>query len=125
MSQISNNVVDTRVLYRDRPLGTTLLVQALCIGLIKIRNCRFFKFIYSEKATKFCEISTVDLTGTTYIGQIYGGDFTKICGLLRIYEFYLKPYQSWDSITSLNMQISTIFLSKRRWQLLVILSMLW
>ena len=22
------------------------------------------KFIYSEKATKFCEISTVDLTGT-------------------------------------------------------------
>ena len=23
------------------------------------------KFIYSEKATKFCEISTVDLTGTT------------------------------------------------------------
>ena len=25
----------------------------------------FLKFIYSEKATKFCEISTVDLTGTT------------------------------------------------------------
>ena len=24
------------------------------------------KFIYSVKATKFCEISTVDLTGTTY-----------------------------------------------------------
>ena len=24
------------------------------------------KFIYSEKATNFCEISTVDLTGTTY-----------------------------------------------------------
>ena len=24
------------------------------------------KFIYSEKATKFCEISTVDLTITTY-----------------------------------------------------------
>ena len=24
------------------------------------------KFIYSEKATKFCEISTVDLTVTTY-----------------------------------------------------------
>ena len=34
-------------------------------------NRKFFlvKFIYSEKATKFCEISTVDLTGT-YIGQI-------------------------------------------------------
>ena len=24
------------------------------------------KFIYSEKATKFCKISTVDLPGTTY-----------------------------------------------------------
>ena len=24
------------------------------------------KFIYSEKTTKFCEISTVDLTATTY-----------------------------------------------------------
>ena len=34
----------------------------------------FIKFIYSEKATKFCEISTVDLTITStdcyYIGQI-------------------------------------------------------
>ena len=41
------------------------------------------KFIYSEKATKFCEISTSDLT-ITNIGQIYGGDFEKFCGLLRI-----------------------------------------
>ena len=24
-----------------------------------------------------------------YIGQIYGGDFAKICGLLRIYELYV------------------------------------
>ena len=48
-------------------------------------------FMYSEKATKFCEISTVDLTGTTYIGQIYCGDFAKFCGLLRIYELYV-PY---------------------------------
>ena len=43
------------------------------------------KFIYSEKATKFCEISTVDLTG---IGQIYAGDIANICGLLRIHELY-------------------------------------
>ena len=28
------------------------------------------KFIYSEKVTKFCEISTVDLTNTTSVGQI-------------------------------------------------------
>ena len=24
-----------------------------------------------------------------YIGQVYGGDFAKFCGLLRIYELYL------------------------------------
>ena len=27
-----------------------------------------------------------------YIGQIYGGDFAKLCGLLRIYELYKFPY---------------------------------
>ena len=46
------------------------------------------KFIYSKKATKFCKISTLDLTVTTYLGQIYGEDFAKFCGLLRIYELY-------------------------------------
>ena len=25
------------------------------------------------------------------VAQIYGGDFAKICGLLRIYELYLLP----------------------------------
>ena len=56
------------------------------------------KFIYSEKVIKFCEISTVDLTGTMYIRQIYGGDFAKFCGLLRIYELYccLKALYSGD-----------------------------
>ena len=32
---------------------------------IKKINETALKFIYSEKATKFCEISTVDLTSTT------------------------------------------------------------
>ena len=43
-------------------------------------------FIYSEKTTKFCEISTLDLSYVSSNGQIYGGDFAKFCGLLRIYE---------------------------------------
>ena len=52
-------------------------------------NFTQLKFIYSEKVTKFSKFSTVDLTGTTiYIGQIYRGDFTKFCDLLRIYELY-------------------------------------
>ena len=40
------------------------------------------KFVYSEKATKFCEISTLLLSTV----QKLGGDFAKFCGLLRIYE---------------------------------------
>ena len=63
------------------------------------------KFIYSEKATKFCEISTVNLTVTTYIGQIYGGDFTKNCGLLRIYELYLNLNSLTDSSWNYHVQI--------------------
>ena len=43
------------------------------------------KFIYSEKATKFCEISTVDLSYVVPV-KYYGWDFAKFCGLLRIYE---------------------------------------
>ena len=44
------------------------------------------KFIYSEKATKFCKISTLYLSYVSSNSQIYGGDFAKFCGLLRIYE---------------------------------------
>ena len=35
----------------------------------KFEFSHHIKFMYSEKATKFCEISTLLLTGTTYIGQ--------------------------------------------------------
>ena len=48
------------------------------------------KFIYSEKATKFYEISTNYLSYIYTASQIIGGDFAKFCGLLRIYELYLK-----------------------------------
>ena len=48
------------------------------------------KFIYPQKATKFCKIFTIDLsyvvTGPRSNSQIYGGDFAKFCVLLRIYE---------------------------------------
>ena len=59
--------------------------------------------IYYKKATKFCEISTVDLS--YYVlsnNQIYSGDFAKFCGLLRIYELYHKicPFFSVNKIYS-------------------------
>ena len=45
--------------------------------------------MYSEKATKFCEIST----NTVHRKKI-GGDFTKFFGLLRIYELYLLGFRN-------------------------------
>ena len=33
-----------------------------------------------------------------YIGQIYGGDFAKICGLLRIYELYIRFLPGWSGV---------------------------
>ena len=66
--------------------------------------------IYSEKATKFSEISIVDLT-VYYIGQIYCGDFTKFCDLPRIYQLYIN--QHWDNSSvnlnsGLNYPITTV-----------------
>ena len=54
------------------------------------RTSLYVKFIFSEKATKFCELTTLDLSYVCSNGQIYGGHFENICGLLRIYELYLK-----------------------------------
>ena len=64
------------------------------------------KFIYSEKATKFCKTS---ILLWHYIAQKEGRDFAKFCGLLRIYELYrptgrrpqnLKQYPTWFKIKS-------------------------
>ena len=55
-----------------------------------MEHCLAVKFIYSEKATNFCEISAVDLfyVLSRSASQIYSGGFGKFCGLLRIYELY-------------------------------------
>ena len=45
------------------------------------------KFIYSEKATKILR-NLHQIFDWHYIEQIFGGDFAKFCGLLRIYELY-------------------------------------
>ena len=43
------------------------------------------KFTYSEKATNFFQnLHRRFVLGSN--GQRYGGDFAKLCGLLRIYE---------------------------------------
>ena len=47
------------------------------------------KFIYSEKATKFCEISTLLLSVCTVIDKSKVEISQNFCDLLRIYELYL------------------------------------
>ena len=45
--------------------------------------------MYSEKATNDKNLQNLHRRFDRYnIGQIYGGDFAKFCGLLRIYELY-------------------------------------
>ena len=51
-------------------------MKNLRMYVLFIKIAMMVKFIYTEKATTFWH----------YIGQIYGGDFAKSCGLLRIYE---------------------------------------
>ena len=51
------------------------------------------KFMYSEKATKFCEISTVDLTGMHYTGQTYGGETKEnYFSGIKNYSFELRLF---------------------------------
>ena len=51
-------------------------------------------FINSKKDTKFCKISTIDLTVTTEtcynIGQIYGEDFAKFVAFSEYINFNEK-----------------------------------
>ena len=46
-------------------LPALLIHSVLILGNACFRNFLLKLYLYSEKATKFCEISTVDLTGTT------------------------------------------------------------
>ena len=43
------------------------------------------KFVYSEKTTKFCEISTLHLS-TVHTDKSKVEILQKFCGLLRIYQ---------------------------------------
>ena len=69
-------------------LNKELFLTAKNLSVELMKRVVKVKFIYSEKATNFYEISTADLSHVSSNGQIYGGDFAKFCGLLRIYELY-------------------------------------
>ena len=67
--------------FSKKPYDFSQMVIHACKGSKienwKIMNSDSVNFTNSEKVTKVCKISTVDLT-INYIGQIYGaGDFKK------------------------------------------------
>ena len=50
-----------------------------------LRLSLLFKLSFCDNATKF-NLRFVQCSAS----QIYGGDFTKLCGVLRIYKLYRK-----------------------------------
>ena len=50
------------------------------------------KFIYSEKATKFCEIFTLILTTLHTYSQKQGEDFAKFCAFAEYMNFIFFVY---------------------------------
>ena len=73
------------------PNAPWLIFWSLSVSfqLLVTFNLFWIKFIYSEKATIFCEISTVDLSHLVTVKFKLEISQTN-CGLLRIYELYLS-----------------------------------
>ena len=67
-----------------------------------IKINQLLKLIYSEKATKFCKISTVDLTVTAYDKS---GDFAKRGTGCQTFDAFWVP----DDIESCNFQNLLVF----------------
>ena len=62
------NFYDTVTALRAKLFVAKLMINQSLQGVgagVEIENFYIVKFIYSEKATKFCEISTNYLTGST------------------------------------------------------------
>ena len=72
-------------------------MPTFCHSMHLIWRLESIKFIYFEKATKFCEISAV-VTGTTYDKSTV--EICKIFGFLRIYE--LSEKETSDILRRLN-----------------------
>jgi hypothetical protein len=68
----------------------------------------YVKFMFSKKATKFDKIFTVNLTLCSKC-QIDGEDFTKFCGLLRIYELYHINTDSKENCIKISSVLKVVF----------------
>ena len=73
-----------------KPAVIEITVQGRWNSGSTLRFCQV-KFIYSDKATKLCEIFPLLLSVCTVV-KIKGEYLEKFCGFLRIYELYLHIY---------------------------------
>ena len=83
---------------------------------------KLVKFIYYEKATKFCEISTVDLSYVLPVKSTL--EILQNCGLLRIYElqiFTSAPSKSQKLKALLQVYSKMISFVNREWKIYFIL----
>ena len=69
-----------------------------------LKNVSYVKFIYSEKAAKFCEISTLLLSVIT----VDKGNIAKFCDILRIYKLF-NTEDFWKRRLTLKTQNSGIW----------------
>jgi hypothetical protein len=90
-----DSVEDMKILFDQIPLDKMSVSMTMngavipVMAMVRNKVVPMLKFIYSEKAINFCEISTADLNVTTKDkSTVENGDFEKLFGLLRIYELY-------------------------------------
>ena len=92
------------VLHKDRLVGQSHK-ESLIIGLnfwdVFKPGVTTIKFIYSEKATKFCEISTVDLSYVVPVKSTVEILQNFVAFLEYIYELYIRFLAGWSEQKSI------------------------
>ena len=71
------------------------LSAAMCSSVYRHLPARSFKVHIFWEGHKFLR-NIHRIFDCYYIGQIYGGDFSNICSLLRIYELYQTKF--WETL---------------------------
>ena len=86
-------------------LFTNSLLSLLIVVRFRTKTSRFCEFVKSchDRVHIFWEGHKIlrnltQLFDWKYIGQVIGGDFSKFCGLLRIYELYNYLFQHLNKI---------------------------
>ena len=92
---------------KEKKLHSTFILATLCILNDALERRQIVKFIYSEKATKFCKISTIDLSyvvtvkSMVEISQNFVAFSKYIWTLERMIYFSHEIAQFWNVLATL------------------------